>query len=103
MNSYVHGLFSAWRFCTQLLPNSADLRTPVHGTAGCGARQRRSPTGGAANGMPLKTEIDGSLPATPESRPVLIFTGCGTARARGSANRAQRTNAVGDISSENNP
>src|SRR5438045_9379041 len=26
--------------------------TPIHLAAGCGARQRRSPTGGAANGIP---------------------------------------------------
>src|SRR5688572_19710348 len=27
---------------------------PLQGITGCGARQRRSPTGGAANGIPLK-------------------------------------------------
>ena len=34
--------------CGQKLPKVSALRTPCHGTGGCGARQRRSPTGGAA-------------------------------------------------------
>src|SRR5262245_31863015 len=35
-------------------PNSSALRTPLQFFAGCGSRQRRSLTGGWANGMPLK-------------------------------------------------
>ena len=42
------------RPCMQSAPNSAAWRTPVHVAAGCGGRHRRSPTGGAAKGMPLK-------------------------------------------------
>ena len=40
--------------CMARGPNRSAGRTPAHGAAGCGGRQRRSPTGGAANGMPLK-------------------------------------------------
>ena len=34
---------------------SCALNTPSHFSAGCGAFQRNSPTGGLANGTPLKT------------------------------------------------
>ena len=43
----VHGAPKAWR-----------LRTPSHFAAGCGARHRFSPSGGAANGMPLNTRTE---------------------------------------------
>src|SRR5580692_6057243 len=36
-------------------PNTAASRTPSHARAGRGAANRRSPTGGWANGMPRKT------------------------------------------------
>ena len=36
-------------------PNSLASRTPCHFCTGCGAFQRRFPTGGAANGIPLNT------------------------------------------------
>ena len=32
----------------QEAPKRVQVRTPVHGRTGCGGRQRRSPTGGAA-------------------------------------------------------
>ena len=35
-------------FCTQSGPNAVAWRTPCQGFTGCGARQRRSPIGGAA-------------------------------------------------------
>ena len=37
----------------QSWPYSVAGRTPVHATTGCGGRQRKSPCGGAANGIPL--------------------------------------------------
>jgi hypothetical protein len=37
----------------QFAPNSTAGRTPVHFTGGWGGRHLNSPTGGAANGMPL--------------------------------------------------
>jgi hypothetical protein len=33
-------------------PKDVALRTPSHGATGAGNRHRRSPTGGAANGIP---------------------------------------------------
>src|SRR5512142_2544346 len=64
--------------CMQMGPNLLASRTPLHLAAGCGARQRRSPTGGAAKGMFLKTEMPPSIvPANmPCGRAI-----CGSARA----------------------
>ena len=56
-------------------PNASALRTPSHFTAGCGAFQRSGPTGGAANGMPLKTRTSVLLPAAPDTSPEPVFTG----------------------------
>src|SRR4051812_36201208 len=53
----------------QLAANASALRTPLHGAGGCGARQRRSPVGGAANGTPLKTAIAPSAAVTPARSP----------------------------------
>lgn len=60
--------------CEHDAANWSALRTSVHGVTGCGAFQRRSPTGGAANGMPLKTLTDGSSPRTPSIAPVSVRT-----------------------------
>ena len=59
----------------QLAPNLSALRTPAQATTGWGARQRKSPTGGAAYGMPLKTVIGETLPGTPWTEPPLTLTG----------------------------
>ena len=40
------------RACMHRAPNWSALRTPFQFLTGCGGFQRRSPTGGAANGMP---------------------------------------------------
>src|SRR5581483_441599 len=42
-------------FCAHIGPNFVVSRTPGQGVTGCGSRHRRSPTGGAANGIPLNT------------------------------------------------
>ena len=47
--------------CMQRGPNLSAGRTPGQLWTGCGAFQRRSPTGGAANGIPLKTRRVGLL------------------------------------------
>jgi hypothetical protein len=39
--------------CAHMAPNLSATSVPLHGVAGCGARHRKSPTGGLANGMPL--------------------------------------------------
>src|SRR5215468_885592 len=38
--------------CVQTAPNAVALSVVVQDSAGCGGAQRRSPTGGAAYGMP---------------------------------------------------
>jgi hypothetical protein len=38
----------------QSLPYAVVSRVPFQAMAGCGARQRNAPTGGAANGMPFQ-------------------------------------------------
>src|ERR1700678_1806744 len=40
--------------CSEFQPYSLAERTPDQVGGGCGARHRSAPTGGAANGMPLK-------------------------------------------------
>src|SRR5690606_10047610 len=75
MNSYVHGGRTSTMSCTQLGANSCAWRVPVHDGAGCGSRQRRSPTGGAAYGTPRKTVMAALRSAgTPESRPCATRT-----------------------------
>src|SRR5215510_9521875 len=50
--------------CTHFGPNVSTFLTPAHATTGCGGFHRRSPTGGAANGMPLNTHAPStSVPA----------------------------------------
>src|ERR1019366_5043421 len=66
-------------FCAQSAPYSAAGRTPVHTLAGAGARHRKSPTGAAANGIPLNPTTPSR--ATPFSRPVSIFTSSEAATA----------------------
>src|SRR5436190_10689498 len=75
----------------QVAPNLSALRVPVHFATAFGPRQRRSPTGAAANGIPLKTRTSGVDPATPEINPASVRTGSGTAAAsvRADANRAK--------------
>ena len=44
-------------------PKSIAFLSPFQAVTGCGSRQRRSPMGGAAKGMPLKTLIpEASVP-----------------------------------------
>src|SRR5579863_6547487 len=59
--------------CIQIGPNLSVCRTPFHTIGGCGARQRSSPTGGAANGIDLYTVTAPSR--APSIQPVSIRTG----------------------------
>ena len=58
----------------QCEPNSVALRTSVHFAAGAGGFQRKSPTGGAAYGMPRNTLTGPSL--FPSTTPDAVLT-CG--------------------------
>src|SRR5579864_594280 len=48
--------------------------TPLQAAGGCGARQRRSPTGGDANGMPRNAVTSPSTDGSPLNCPWLIVT-----------------------------
>src|SRR3954464_13372586 len=80
MNSCVHGLRVSTMFCTQLAENASALRTPCHAGTGCGARQRRFPTGGAANGTALNTTTPDAIAVPPSwppaTRTVVSAAGC---------------------------
>src|SRR3954470_15707064 len=56
--------------CGAHLVHSVAWRTPSHGATGCGGRNRNSPTGGAANGTPLKTHTPSS--SSPATRPAAV-------------------------------
>src|ERR1700731_1654181 len=55
-------------------PNSVALLTPFQGLTGCGSFQRNSPTGGAANGMPLKITTFPSALLLPATSPASVGT-----------------------------
>ena len=69
-------------------PNLSALRTPDQFFTGCGSRQRRSPTGGCANGMPLKLRTPSLGGAVDSTMPFAVFTR--SAPKAGSAADAQR-------------
>jgi hypothetical protein len=54
--------------CGHAGPAAVAARSPAHGATGCGGRQRRSPTGGVANGTPRNTRT----PAAESSRPTSV-------------------------------
>ena len=60
--------------CIEIGPNSKQSRMPSQFSAGCGARQRFFPTGGAAKGIPLNTLMRVLLPGRPRTRPFSVFT-----------------------------
>ena len=47
--------------CGQRLDRRVASRVDAHGVAGCGACQRRAPTGGAANGMPWNCRAESPI------------------------------------------
>src|SRR5205823_7358441 len=61
--------------CRHTSPKVSALRTPLHFATGCGGFHRRSPTGGAANGIPLKTRTPRLV--VPEINPDSSVTGSG--------------------------
>src|SRR5687767_8188554 len=64
-------LFSDAGFCMQADANAVACFTPDQDLTGCGAFHRRSPTGGAAKGMPLNVET--SFATVPATRPPVTF------------------------------
>src|SRR5579859_7133099 len=59
--------------CMHAGANWSALRTPFHDIGACGGRQRKSPTGGAAKGMPLYVVIPSAI--VPWSNPDCTCTG----------------------------
>src|SRR3974390_2487957 len=60
-------------FCAQRFPNWVASRTPVHGSGGWGAFQRKGPTGAFAYGIPRYAKTAPSL--RPRSGPLVTVTG----------------------------
>src|SRR5512138_2741429 len=86
---------SKMRRCMHCALNSVALRSPCQFFTGCGSRQRRSPTGGCANGMPLKMRRSFSLSTTPTSVPFAIFTRAASDEANtGAQNASEVTKSV---------
>src|SRR5450432_2013091 len=73
-NSLLHMLKGTGLSCTGLAPKASHLRTASHGFTGCGFCQRKCPTGGAANGTPLKMCMSPSVFVVPEIRPAFVLT-----------------------------
>ena len=67
----------------QVGPNLSALRTPVQFFTGCGSRQRRSPTGGWPNGIPLKLRTPFLAGAVDSSTPFAIVDAVGGERLTG--------------------
>src|SRR5688572_14260075 len=65
--------------CMHRGPNDEASRTSLHDWTGCGGRHLSGPTGGAANGTPLKTRTSGVEPPVPAMRPASRRTGSWTA------------------------
>src|SRR5215831_4782967 len=55
-------------------PNSSALRTPLQFLTGCGSRQRKLPTGGWPNGIPLKLRTPSLAAAVDSREPFAILT-----------------------------
>src|SRR5829696_5346980 len=70
------------RRCMHWLPKAVARRGSIHFGTGCGGCQRSAPTGGAANGIPLKLRRP-SAGGAPSIGPALVITlltdGCGAA------------------------
>ena len=58
--------------CMQCGLQVSARNTPSQGITGCGGRQRRAPTGGAAKGMPLNRCTPDSERVVPSTRPPVI-------------------------------
>ena len=74
--------------CMHMEPNSSALRMPSQCATGWGARQRRLPSGAAANGMPLNTRTAGFAPGMPETVPLSRRTGASIAANSGAAHKS---------------
>src|SRR5215468_4947103 len=72
--------------CMLAGPNFDPSLTPFQGLTGCGAFHRNSPTGGAANGIPLYDVTP--LAVTPDTRPPVTATSPVSLRADDATSKA---------------
>src|SRR6185295_484057 len=72
-NSSDHMLKGTGSACMGLGPKLSHLRTPSQGFTGCGSFHLRSPTGGAAKGIPLNAYTSPEALITPDTRPASVF------------------------------
>src|ERR1043165_194594 len=83
---------------TQGSANAEVCLTPLQGMTGCGAFQRRSPTGGAANGIPLKAATP--LSTVPRTVPPVI-SACSMAAVAGPTRQTHKVASqsifIGDL------
>jgi hypothetical protein len=70
--------------------NSVAIFTPSHVAGGCAAFHRKSPTGGAAKGMPLNIRTLASLLDAPATDPEPVLTGSGIEARETAAIRVPR-------------
>src|ERR1700676_1725773 len=72
-NSSDHMLKGKGFACMGLGPKLSHLRTPIQGFTGCGSFHLRSPTGGAAKGIPLNANTSPLALITPDIWPASVF------------------------------
>src|SRR6185295_12801955 len=78
--------------CMQAFAKASAFLTPDQGLTGAGDFQRRSPTGGAAKGMPLNIEMPFSV--VPLTAPPVTLASVMSASAALMGNRASRIRAM---------
>src|SRR5579863_772459 len=74
--------------------NSVAIFTPSHLAGGCATFHRKSPTGGAAKGMPLNIRTLASVLDVPATDPESVLTGSGIAARETAAIRVPRARRV---------
>jgi hypothetical protein len=74
--------------------NSVAIFTPSHLTGGCAVFHRKSPTGGAAKGMPLNMYTLASVLDVPATDPESVLTESGIAARETTASRVSRARRV---------
>src|SRR6266566_10149082 len=87
--------------CGQSAPNVVASRSPCHATTGCVGRQRYSPTGAPAYGIPLK--LDTSPSVTPRTTPEAVRTVGPTPEAVRSVACAEATPRYGTTTAFSRP
>src|SRR5208337_2907223 len=80
--------------CAQRAAKLVASRTPFQCAGGCGAFQRKSPTGGAAKGMPRNARVRPSLTSLPCMLPCAVLTVSESAFAKHDSPKAVNNSAA---------